>query len=92
MDQPALSELEATYNYLEENFSEREMKNLAVEIERVLQLISNNPSLFMDSNKAEIRKVPILKFNTLYYWKVNKSTVEILSFYSNRQKESIFSN
>lgn len=42
----ALMELAETYEYLEENWAEREMRNLSNEIERTLSLISKNPELF----------------------------------------------
>ena len=81
----ALSELEKTIEYLEENWTERELRNLAVEIEETLTLLSLNPNLFQVSDiKKEIRRVIVAKHNTLYY-RVKNNTIEILSFFSNRQ-------
>ena len=81
----ALSELEKTIEYLEENWTERELRNLAVEIEETLTLLSHNPNLFQVSDiKKEIRRVIVAKHNTLYY-RVKNNTIEILSFFSNRQ-------
>lgn len=80
----ALSELADTYEYLELNFTPREMKNLSLEIDQVLQLISKKPKLFPISESLEIRKVVIKKYNTMYY-KVNKNQIEIISFFSNQQ-------
>ena len=42
----ALKELEKTIEYLEENWTEKELKNLAENIEEKLALISQNPNLF----------------------------------------------
>jgi len=81
----ALSELKATYKYLEENWTEREMKNLSIEIERTIKLISNDPKIFPISNKKKIRKAVVKKLNTLYYRENKENLVEILSFFSNRQ-------
>ena len=81
----ALSELKATYKYLEENWTEREIKNLSIEIERTIKLISNDPKIFPISNKKKIRKVVVKKLNTLYYRENKENFVEILSFFSNRQ-------
>ena len=81
----ALKELDTTFTYLNENFSRKEMKKLALEIERILNLISYNPRLFSMSQKVGVRKVPIMKYNTMYYWVVEDSYVEILSFFANRQ-------
>lgn len=63
----ALNELNKTIEYLEENFTDKELQKLARKIESTIQLISLNPYLFQQSEKQKICKVPILKFNTLYY-------------------------
>lgn len=80
----ALEELAETFSYLETKFSDKEMKKLTQEIERILSLISQNPKLFPLSDKKKIRKVVVLKFNSLYYRTV-KTEIQILSFFSNRQ-------
>ncbi|MDI9313049.1 MAG: type II toxin-antitoxin system RelE/ParE family toxin [Limnohabitans sp.] len=48
----ALKELESTIEYLEENWTEKELKNLASKLEETLSLISQNPDLFQ---KSEIK-------------------------------------
>lgn len=83
----ALQELNQTIEYLEENFSEKELKRLAQKIETTLQLISLNPDLFPKSKTNNIHRVPILKLNTMFYWKQN-DTIEILSFFCNRKNPS----
>ncbi len=80
----ALEELEATVEYLEIRFSEKEIQRLAKEIERITELISHNPNLFPLSDKKKVRKVVILRFNSMYY-RVEGHQVQILSFFSNRQ-------
>lgn len=82
--QNARKELEKTIEYLEENFSKKEIKKLVQKIENITELISQNQNLFPKSKSNNIHKVVILKFNTLYYRTQNNS-VEILSFFSNRQ-------
>ncbi len=80
----ALKELAETYEYLELHFTDRELKRLSNEIDKTLELISKNPCLFQMSNSKGIRKVVILKFNTIYY-REKREMVEILSFFSNRK-------
>jgi len=81
----ALKELEKTIEYLEENWTEKELRNLAETIEEKLALISQHPNLFQASGyKKEIRRVVILTYNTLYY-RVTNEHIEIISFFSNRQ-------
>jgi plasmid stabilization system protein ParE len=85
----ALIELKDTIEYIKENWTERELQNLAKEIEKTVNLLSHNPDLFQASDfKKEIRRVIVAKHNTLYY-KVKDNTVEILSFFSNRQNPRI---
>jgi len=81
----ALQELSATFQYLENNFTEREMKNLAVELDTVLKLIANNPKTFQSTDVPNMRKVIVKECNTLFYRVKNDQIVEILSFFSNRQ-------
>ena len=81
----ALNDLQKTVEYLEEYWTEKELRNLAINLEKTLNLISNNPYLFQASEfKADVRRAVILKLNTLFY-RVNENDVEILSFFSNRQ-------
>ena len=81
----ALDELQKTITHLEENWTEKELRKLAIRLENTLILISKNPFLFQASNiKLDLRRVVILKHNTLYY-RLKKDTIEIISFFSNRQ-------
>lgn len=81
----ALQELEATLNYLQEKWTLKELKNLAVALEKTLQLIAQNPYIFQASvEKKEIRRAVVLNLNTLYY-RISENRIEILSFFSNRQ-------
>ncbi|MGB1018910.1 MAG: type II toxin-antitoxin system RelE/ParE family toxin [Chitinophagales bacterium] len=83
----AIKELENTIDYLEKNFSMKEISNLVLEIEKVSALLAKNPKLFpIVSSKTKLRKVVVMKFNNLYYT-FDEETVNIASFYSNRQKE-----
>ena len=80
----ALEELKATFEYLEDRFSQKEIQRLANEIERITKLISQNPNLFPLTDKMKVRKVVILRFNSMYY-RIEGNQVQILSFFSNRQ-------
>ncbi len=81
----ALNELEATIEYLLENWTEKELKSFALKIEETLELITMNPNLFQSSDfKKDIRRVVIAKYNTMYYRTIGDS-IEIISFFSNRQ-------
>lgn len=83
----ALQELDKAFEYLETNFSAKELKRLAQKTESTIELISRNPTIFAKSEKKDIYKVTILKYNTIYY-RIKGNMVEILSFFSNRQSPS----
>lgn len=81
----ALKELQKTIQHLEENWTQKELRNLAINLEKTLNLISQNPYIFQVSDEINnVRRVIILKLNTMYY-KVYENKVVILSFFSNRQ-------
>lgn len=81
----ALNELEATIEYLLIKWTEKELESLALKIEETLELISKNPNLFQSSDvSADIRRVVISKYNTMYY-RTKEDSIEIISFFSNRQ-------
>jgi len=81
----ALSELAETINYLEENWTPRELKNFTSRLDHTIELISKNPFLFQKSEEfTETRRAVITKHNTLYY-RIKAETVEVLSCFSNRK-------
>lgn len=80
----AESELEETIKYLQTEFSDREVSKLLRKLEETLELISRNPKIFPISDKIGIHKTVLMKYNSMYYREINNS-VEILSFFSNRQ-------
>ena len=80
----ASSELDQTIQYLQTEFSAKEISKLLIKLEETLELISINPKIFPISDKRGIHKVILLKYNSIYYREINNS-VEILSFFSNRQ-------
>ena len=81
----ALIELEKTILYLQANWTDKEIRNLAIEIEKTTLLIAKNPFLFPESIfKRTIRKAVILSHNSMYY-RTTENRIEILSFFLNKQ-------
>lgn len=81
----ALSELEDIIKYLEENWTEKELKTFSQELDHTIELISKNPKLFQTSRQNKtVRRAVVAKFNNLYYRQKNQ-TIEILSLFANRQ-------
>jgi len=82
--EPAKSQLQSTIEFLVENWTEKELQRFFQALEHTIDLISQNPELFQSAEQTQVRRAIILKLNTLFY-RVNNDTVEILSFFSNRQ-------
>ena len=61
----ALDELDKTIEYLQENFTDKEIKKLAAKIESVLELISINPFLFQKAEGKEVYRADILQYALL---------------------------
>ncbi len=81
----ALADLGQTFSYLEQNFSEHEIRRLAHKIESILALIATQPTMYPESSPRKgVRRAVILRLNSLYY-RVTDRQIEILSFFSNRQ-------
>ena len=80
----ALSELSEVYEYLEFNFTNRELNRLSIAIENTIQLILKDPELFPFLESKSIRRAVVLKYNTLYY-RINGNIIEIVSFFNNRK-------
>lgn len=81
----ATNEFDNTYDYLINNWTYKECDNLVKSTNIVLNLIRENPFLYPKAHHHNVRKAVILKYNTMYY-RVKNEEIEIISFFSNRQK------
>jgi len=81
----ALNELAEVEAYIIEQWTEKELKRLFKHLELTIQLISENPLIFPESEKKkEIRKAVILKLNSLYN-RIKRNQIELLAFHANRK-------
>lgn len=81
----AIYELKETIEYLENNWTENEIRKFAAKLDHTLELISKMPEIFPESfGKKNIRKAVVEKHNNLYY-RINKNSIEIVSLFSNRK-------
>jgi plasmid stabilization system protein ParE len=74
-------------DHLAENWTIREIKNFADEVEAVLSQIVVNPYIFEASRKSKnVRKGFITKHNALYYRvRPRKKEIELITFWFNAQ-------
>ena len=81
----AISELKETIDYLENNWTEKELRKFSAKLDHTIELISKSPEIFPDSfEKKGIRKAVVEKHNSLYY-RINRNSIEIISLFSNRK-------
>ena len=84
----AVQELQQTIDYLEKNWTEKEIKKFVSKLDHTVSLISKTPEIFPQSfEKKNIRKAVVEKYNNLYY-RIHSDQIEILSLFSNRQDPS----
>lgn len=81
----AISELNETIEYLENNWTEKELRKFFSKLDHTIELISKTPEIFPDSHeKKRIRKAVVEKHNNLYY-RINENSIEIVSLFSNQK-------
>jgi len=81
----ALKNLKTIINYLETNWSEKELKQFAKLLDKRLILIKGNPYMFPKINHPnDIRKSVLSKQTTIFY-KIVNHTIRLVALFDNRQ-------
>jgi plasmid stabilization system protein ParE len=81
----AQNNLNSIISYLQSNWSEKEIRKFTGRLEKILELISENPKLFPPSIlHPTIHRAIITKHNSLYY-RMSKDDIEIITIFDNRQ-------
>ena len=81
----ALKNMESIFLYLEENWTQRELRKFAKLLDKQIKLIQSNPFLFEKSDKSiDVRRSVLNKLITIYY-RVRFSEIQILTLFDNRQ-------
>ena len=82
----AVYTFDAIISYLQDCWTEKQIKYLVERTGKTINLISLNPYLFRVSEKENIHEVVITKHNLLYYQINSKEkTIELLAFFDTRQ-------
>ena len=78
----------ATYlkilEYLEENWTHKEVKNFVEKTNKVLFLILKNPEMYPLSKKRNIHKCVLTKQISFYY-QVQEKEITLVTFFDNRE-------
>lgn len=81
----AIENLENIIRYLEENWTEKEIKKFSLKLDRCLNILIKNPEAFpLTRVKPGLRKVVITKQNSLYYI-VEGSIIYLVNLFDTRQ-------
>ncbi|KAB1066804.1 type II toxin-antitoxin system RelE/ParE family toxin [Tamlana haliotis] len=81
----AISELKETIEYIENKWTERELRIFSSKLDHTIELISKSPEIFPVSfEKKNIRKAVVENHNNIYY-RINENSVEIVSLFSNKK-------
>ena len=81
----AISELKDIIEYIEEKWTEKELRTFSAKLDHTIEIISKSPEIFPTSlEKKNVRKAVVEKHNNLYY-QISDNSVEILSLFANRK-------
>lgn len=88
----SLNNLKAIIEYLENNWTEREIRKFAQLLEKRLSLIASNPFSFpVINHPKKLRKVVTSKHTTIFYQPVD-GHIRILSLFDNRRNPNRIMN
>ena|ERR1700733_991881 len=82
----AKESLQETIDYLEEKWTEKELRSFAKILEKQLYVISNKPRIYKKSERLlGTRECLLSKHNSLFYI-ADKKSVHIVTLWNNRQE------
>jgi len=81
----ALKNLQGIIEYLEFNWTGREIKNFVQLLDKQLKLIERNPFLFALSDKSNGLRKSVLSKQISIYYRVMNYEVRIIALFDNRQ-------
>ena len=81
----AVENLKKIINYLEENWTDKEIKNFSIQLHSYLTIIEQIPKTFPEAkSKQNIRRAVISPQHTLYY-KIETNSIMLIALFDNRQ-------
>lgn len=84
----AIKQLKSLYGYLEDQWTDKEIKNFTKKLDNQLKLISSQPRLYKNSERLHgVRECVITKHNTIFYV-YNETTLYILILWSNNMGDN----
>lgn len=81
----ATLDLQNVIAYLQENWTEKEVRNFVRKLDKRLTLISANPRLFPMSNKKNNVRRSVLTKQTVIYYETSTDVIKIVTLFDTRQ-------
>jgi plasmid stabilization system protein ParE len=75
---------DAIINYLENNWTEREIEYFINTTNKVIELLAENPKIYRKTNRKNIHEALVTPHNLLIY-KINTTHIDLLMFWDTRQ-------
>lgn len=80
----AVENLKKIIQYLEENWTEKEIKKFVKKLEKQISIITTQPDSFPKANNLDVRRSVLSKQTTIYY-NVHQEAIRIVTIFDNRQ-------
>ena len=80
----AVENLQKIIQFLEENWSEKEIRKFAMKLEKQISIIKSQPHTFPKANNFDVRRSVLSKQTSIYY-NVHQDTLRIVTIFDNRQ-------
>ncbi len=81
----ATLDLQNIIAYLRDKWTEREIRNFVLKLDKRLILISTNPRLFPKSSKRKKVRRSVLTKQTVIYYETSTETIRIVTLFDTRQ-------
>jgi len=81
----ALNNLKGIIYYLENRWTNKEIKKFAQLLDKQLKLIEDNPLLFAESDKSNGLRKSVLSRQTTIYYRIIDYEIRIITLFDNRQ-------
>ena len=81
----SLRDLQNIIDYLNSNWTQKEIQNFVKRLDKRLEIIIGNPKLFPKTRKRRNVRKSVLSKHTVIYYKMEKDVVTILTLFDPRQ-------
>lgn len=80
----AVENLKKIIHYLEENWTEKEIKKFVQKLEKQILIITIQPDSFPKANNLDVHRSVLTKQTTIYY-NVHQESIRIVTIFDTRQ-------